>query len=228
MRGYLVFRKRLVFLVVPLQLGSGWKALEYSRIPANRVFNENGRLVVDVSKSAGPLVFPFESRIHPSGFKVSGHLDKLIEIPKEAKQGDSKNDDFQLRVGFVLEGKKRPGFFEGMFAPRWLKALFKMGQNFEGIDYVQFYDLASAPVAWSERVHPLNEYLREKVVGKFEKAGGFSFDIRETVPKRALGLWLSSDGDDTKSTYRMTIHSLEVKEAKTESEGKGSSEDTKE
>jgi hypothetical protein len=47
----------LAAFVVPLNDGSGWQNLEFSKIPANQVSFSKQGLKVEVKKSASPLIF---------------------------------------------------------------------------------------------------------------------------------------------------------------------------
>jgi hypothetical protein len=44
-----------------------------------------------------------------------------------------------------------------------------------------------------------------------KEEGHFNYKVKLDTPKSILGLWISADGDDTKSNYEVDISKLELK-----------------
>ena len=198
-------------LVIPLNTSEGWKPLKYSKIPAHKVeFSDRG-LHVSVDKSAGPLVYPFKKQVLVKKVQVKGVVKKKIVF--KGKQVDVKNDDFALRLGFVVKGENTLSFGKRLVAPKWVRSLFAVAPKGTGVDFIQFYNAVQQPeLIGKERTHPLSKLLKESHVWllKFDSDGEAKIDFSTDIesPKSILGLWIAIDGDDTLSRFEVSISEL--------------------
>jgi hypothetical protein len=204
--------KRLLFSVVAVSLNpSDWQQLKYSKIAANELEKKNTAMVVKVEQSASPLIYIFDQPQEVSSIEASGKVDSPLVFKDSAKQGEKGQDDFQWRLGLVVAGEKKLGGVKALFAADWIKKLFSLGKSkAEGIDRIQFYNLASQELDWQTREHPLSDLIQERVVGQLNDAGRFQMNHKLDKPLKVLAIWLSIDGDDTKSNYQVQIDEIKI------------------
>ncbi len=197
-----------LFTVLTLPLsGDRWQALPYGDKTANEITFSDKELRISVKSSASPLFYRFRERLGLRSVAVKGILSALPQLPADIKEGEKGADDLALRFGIVLGGDKKIGWFERLFAPAWLKQLSEVmaGQSFGG---VHFLTLSQTQTVGTTRQHPTSHYLEEEVVKKVERAGPFSFEHIFAKAPQTLGLWLQSDGDDTHSSFDLSLHSI--------------------
>lgn len=202
-------------LSIPLDRADGWQILEYSNIPPHDIdFTPDGMTII-VRQSASPVIFPIKPRT-VSTFKVSAEITGELNL-KPIPQGDKGNDDFLLRVGLVYEGEQTLNFIQRRFAAKWIRTLFDLAPKGTGVERIQFFNAYSDPsLADTARVHPLSDLIYEHFVTYVPKAVGselrkVQIEVRPKTDRRVLALWLSSDGDDTKSSFRVKIREIELR-----------------
>jgi len=191
-----------------------WKQLEYRNLKPNTIstIKDNGEhLKISVSDSASPLIYKFEQAKKLKSFHIKATILQGNLNFKNIKQGDKQADDFVLRVGLVAKGNRTLNLWHKISAPRWISELYKMAKDGEGIDKIYFYNVASDNLNWNERVHPLSELISEKIVGKIVDN---KIDVKVNLDgqKDYLGIWISSDGDDTKSKFEISIDEIQLEE----------------
>ncbi|MTI15503.1 hypothetical protein [Sansalvadorimonas verongulae] len=163
---------------------------------------------IHVNQSASPLIYPFSQPVALQEIALTLHIQGEINLSGR-KQGEEGADDFLFRLGVVYEGDRRMGRFQRLMAPQWIKTLFALAPEGTGIDYISFYNVYSDHrLAGQERVHPASQLLKEHFVEPQTDDGHVTMKVSPESGKRVLGLWLSSDGDDTASEYSVQINSL--------------------
>jgi hypothetical protein len=201
--------KRFVFaaFLVPLD-ASSWKALSYQNIPSHRIsFGE--RMEVSVEASAGPLVHRFAAPKRITRVKVSAQFRGALDTTEPL--GSSGADDFPLRLGLIRSGSKRLSFLQRLAAPDWVKELYKLAPKDGGIDAISFLNFLpeGKTASFQVRHHPKSELLEERIVGAFVN-GTLSSSTPIEGAADVVGLWISVDGDDTKSRFTTTITAIEL------------------
>ncbi|MCP4009307.1 MAG: hypothetical protein GY726_07315 [Proteobacteria bacterium] len=198
---------------VPMQLDKQhWHALEYHNIRANRVNQVEQGLRIQVDRSASPLIYVFDQPQTIHEISVTGAMGRLPVIPQGLKQGEKGADDFPFRLGLVLEGDKTLNFAQKLIATQWVKILFDLAPDDTGIDRIMFLNLANPGIAQRDKVQHEQfggqSLYTETIVEQV--AAGENFDFRYTLPmpEKVLALWISSDGDDTGSSYVLTVNSI--------------------
>ena len=196
---------------VPLQQGDGWEELTYNRINANRVsFSERG-LRVAVNQSASPLIYAFAEPVLPAEVSVALDIEGDIQLNGQT-QGDKGADDFVFRLGLVTEGDRRLNFMQRAVAADWIKKLHSMAPDNSGIDQIQFYNVYSDNrLAGQNRIHPLSDLMVEHFISARPADGKLQMAFQPDINSRVLALWISIDGDDTKSAYEVLIRELVIK-----------------
>ncbi|MBM3778937.1 MAG: hypothetical protein FJW23_12015 [Acidimicrobiia bacterium] len=194
---------------MPLSTPDGWEILSYTRIPPNEVrFGDDG-LEIHVRRSASPVVYALPSPVVVTRVRASGRVNGTLALPDGATQGKSGADDYVLRVGLVESGDRRLGRLQRLGAAAWVKRLFSLAPPGEGISRVHFLNVAQhTSHIGAVRSHPLNDILFEHVVSAFGEDARFVVDHQLDRPTRVPAIWLSSDGDDTASTFSVTLERL--------------------
>lgn len=201
----------LATIVIPTNNLTDWKIEQFSNIPKNEVTASSKGLLIKVNKSAAPLIFPLKTNAKISGFKVSGNFSGLPKLAKPSQQGDKGFDDYPLRVGFVIPGEKRHSGLKKVFAAEWVKRLFELVQDRSGLDSVRFYNVTqNLNQLGQERTHPSSELLHENFFAFVKNSGPFTYEQRFKKELDIAAIWISIDGDDTKSSYEVTISQLEL------------------
>lgn len=201
--------RRFLFaaLVVPLDQAS-WSSLSYKNLPAHQISHNDG-IVVTVDASAGPLVHKFSTPLRLSKLSVSATLEGELRTTQQL--GAPSADDFPLRIGLIVAGKKRLSFMQRLAAPDWVKKLYALAPQGQGVDKIQFLNFTpqTQAASFTARTHPKSELLEERVVGRFVE-GKLQQDVVIDVDGAVLGLWLSVDGDDTKSRFVTHVREITV------------------
>lgn len=196
---------------VPLSQRGNWQVLQYSRIPPHKVAFSAAGLELGVEASAMPLILPLERTFPVRAVRVKGRiLEGSVRVPA-GRQGQKEFDDYAFRIGLVEPGERRLGVVERQFAASWVRRLFELAPAGGGISRIHFLNLGADKVQVGQRrVHPLSDLLDETVVAVPGEDGRFDFTHALERPLQTIALWLSSDGDDTQSRYRLLVEAIEL------------------
>jgi hypothetical protein len=196
-------------LVIPLTGSTGWHVLSFAKIPVNEVrFGASG-MAIRVEASAGPVVYPLATRTLVAGVQAEGRLLRGRLEVDSARQGQRGADDYVLRLGLVEAGSRRLDFLRRSLAPAWVRQLHALAPPGAGISRVTFLAVAQDPSRVGEhRRHPSSDLLHERVVAALDAGGRFRIDVRLDAPTEVGAIWLSSDGDDSKSAFEVQVESL--------------------
>jgi hypothetical protein len=198
---------------VPMQLDKHhWQSLKYNSIPANQVTELAQGLQIRIDASASPLIYVFDETQTINQVSVKGMISGLPVIPQELKQGEKGADDFPFRLGLVLEGDKTLNFVQRLIAAQWVKILFGLAPEDTGIDHIMFLNLANQgfqPTSNILRKHPGGKGLiTETYIGQIAADQDFNFSYNLRMPEKVIAFWISADGDDTGSSYALTVNSI--------------------
>jgi len=195
-------------IALPLQDQGNWQLLEYRNLPANQVEFLDRGMMVSVDQSASPVVYPLEETTRVARISVSGELMNLLDV-RPGSQGLEGEDDFSLRIGLVLAGDRRLNFIERMISPGWVKTLHSLAPEGAGIDRIVFLNAVQhQSQLGQQRQHPRSDLIYERNVWVLDRSGPFELHHELESPYDVVGIWLSLDGDDSRSTYSMLISSL--------------------
>lgn len=201
-----------VAIVIPTNSLSDWKTEKFSSVPKNETTVSSNGLLIRVNSSAGPLIFPLKSKIKIMGFKIHGEFQGLPKISNPSLQGEKGFDDYPLRLGFVIPGEKKLSGFKKMFAAQWVRNLYELVKDGVGIDSIHFFNVTQNPKQIGKnRIHPASDLFKEEFFAEVKQPGPFVFDFQLKEPIEAVAVWLSIDGDDTKSVFDVLISNLELK-----------------
>ncbi len=213
-------KKALVCVLVMLTAGTAateipvsdlrqWTILSYSSIPANTVAVEDGNLHIAVNKSASPLIYKLDEPLKVTSLTVKASWSGRLNIPQNAVQGEAGADDFILKLGIVEAGDRTLNWLQRLIAADWIKQLFKLAPKGTGVERINFLSTTQQQnLIGTRREHPLNDLLFETRITWLEAQGGFEMEYQFEEPVVLLGLWISSDGDDTGSGFDLSIERI--------------------
>ena len=200
------FQSALALTLIPSDhIQSNLLRLSYKGIPANSYSFEGGKLKIAVKSSSSPVVIPFEIPKKLHHLTLSG---EILSIP------EFKNaDDFILRVGPAFSGKRTLGAFDKLFAPKWITQMNslaeKMGVGFGGLD-LNLISPTPGPT-WKQRKHPKSDLIHESIALIVDKTGKFQIAKEYSQSENTtLGIWIGSDGDDSKVSFDVVVEQLEA------------------
>jgi len=195
-------------IALPVQQAGNWQLLEYNRLKANEVTFTPEGMKVKVDQSASPIIYPLDGPKTVTGVSVSGNLSNLLNLTAVTR-GEKVDDDFALKLGLVIAGNKTLNPLQKMFSAKWIRTLFELAPEGAGIEKIYFLNAVQHNnLLGRQRQHPLSELIYENNLWLLEKPGDFSFSHELENPQQVIAIWLSIDGDDTRSRYTTTIDSL--------------------
>ncbi|MCP4608536.1 MAG: hypothetical protein GY845_07470 [Planctomycetes bacterium] len=192
--------------------GPGWKVLRFKNRLPNKVICDEKGLHIKVKCSANLLVYGLEKLTDVNSVVLEGVVTGLPRIPEGKEQGGKKADDFAIRFGLVIAGKKRLNPIEKLFAPELVRHLFGQAPKSQGLDHVLFLNLANdPPPKWRKRNHPIGKgFLREQVACVKRTSGDFTIEAEFQKPCEVLALCIICDGDHTKSEFQVTVKDIQL------------------
>ena len=194
---------------IPVSDLQRWTSLSYRSIPANTVSVEDGNLHISVNKSASPLIYKLDEPLAVMSLAVKARWSGKLNIPQGAVQGEAGADDFILKLGIVEVGDRTLNWLQRRIAANWIQQLFKLAPKGTGVERINFLSTTQQQkLLGSRRTHPLNDLLYETRVTYLESPGEFEMVYQFEEPVVVLGLWISSDGDDTGSSFDLTIERI--------------------
>lgn len=184
-------------LIIPMDPAK-WLDLKYSKLKKNDV-KFSKELSISVDQSASPLFYVFDKSKSISNIEVEGS----INIDEEIKENI---DDRYFQIGLIYEGDYKPNSFVKIFLPEWMKTLIKVGKG-KGLGSVHFYGIGGDKKV-KQKVRDL-KLIFENVVS-INKDGSFKFSKTLSKKDKVLGLWLRSDGDESKAKFQTIIKSIKL------------------
>lgn len=196
---------------LPLTQTNGWQFLKYRHILPNTFRCISAGLIIGVTNSAAPAVFPLTNEMRVTELRVRGKISGSLKVPPD-KQGEKGFDDYTLRVGLVEPGIHTLNWWEKLTAADWVKKLFALAPSGMGIGKIHFFNIGTETAqighSWT---YPSKDLMEQTVVAVPNAGGDFSFTNRFTTPLKVIAAWISSDGDDTHSSFVVTLKQVEFK-----------------
>jgi hypothetical protein len=184
-----------------------WTVLSFNKIPKNSVLFLNDQLRVKVESSAGPIVHKLPRTLNISEFSIKG---KISGTKKD--EGKNFDEDSVLRFGLVAVGKKTLSGPKKWVAADWVKKLFELAPQGTGLDKIIFYNFTNRKdLIGQTRIHPKSELIVETLSFLQSEEGLFSIDKKLELPIDTAAIWISIDGDDTKSNFETLITEIAIK-----------------
>ncbi len=196
--------------ILPLNRTNGWQFLSYRKILPNAFRASSAGLEIGVTNSAAPAVFPLPHSLQVTEVRAIGRISGSLKIPT-GKQGEKGFDDYAVRVGLVEAGSRTLSWRERLVSADWVKKLFALAPRGTGISKIHFFNVGmDSKQVGRSRTHPLSELMQETVVAMPDVDGRFAFTNRFTKPVSVLAVWIACDGDDTKSSFSVTLSNVEL------------------
>lgn len=184
----------------------GWISLPYRKIPPNQVSFGDSGIAVQVKSSAGPIVHKLESPSKVRSLHVKGKV-----VGKKTTESSSFDEDSVLRLGLVAVGKQTLSGAKRWFAPDWVKTLFKLVPENSGLDKIYFFNVTDREeLIGKSRTHPKSDLIVETVSAKLDPSGNFDLNKPLETPIETAAVWISIDGDDSKSEFVSTISEIKL------------------
>ena len=205
--------KAMIFaavFAVPLQQMSDWQLVQYSGIAPNQVSFTHEGMTVEVKGSVSAIIYPLDEARLVRRIEVTGTLNKLLTLDA-TKQGLQDNDDFSLKIGLVVAGDKTLSSMQKLFSADWIKRLYELAPEGSGVDSIYFLNAVQASaLLGQQRQHPMSDLIFENNVWLLDKPGDFALAHTLDRPRNVIAIWLSIDGDDSRSNYSTLIKSLHL------------------
>jgi hypothetical protein len=195
---------------------SNWKQLKFSSLKPNTISGNSTELIISVNESSSPLIYKFESPIKLKQVDVYGEvLDGELNLTKKPQglfeNKKSVTDDFVLRFGLVLKGKSKKPPVPNFLLASWIKEMFSLAPKGVGVDKILFLNVTQfEDQVGQTRTHPLSDYLSEEF-STFCKKGAFKILKNFKNEVEILGLWISANGEGTKSKFKTKLTKIEFK-----------------
>lgn len=158
-----------------------------------------------------PLIYPLEMPATVRSVRVRGRIVQGSLALPPGSQGEKGFDDYIFRLGLVEPGERTLNFLQRQVAAAWVRKLFELAPPGGGISRIHFFNVGAEKAHLGRtRVHPLSDLLLEKIVALPAADGRFDFTHVLERPLQAIAVWLSADGDDTKSRYTLLIEAIEL------------------
>jgi hypothetical protein len=191
---------------IPVSDLQQWTSLSYRTIPANAVAVVDGNLHISVNKSASPLIYKLDEPLAVVSLAVKARWSGKLNLPQDAVQGDGGADDFILKFGIVEAGERTLNWLQRRIAADWIQQLFKLAPKGTGVERINFLSTTQQQnLLGSRRIHPLNDLLYETRIAYLESPGEFEMVYQFEKPAVVLGVWISADGDDTGSSFNLSV-----------------------
>jgi len=157
----------------------------------------DGAIVATVASSASFLLQAFPAPRTVTKVRVVWQAEGRPRVRDAAHEASKDGDDAVLRVGLLLRGEAPLIPF---FAPAWIKAVRDTLKHPTGeMLYLVLDARHKAGETWES---PYASDIRNMSI-----AGS---DVVLAKPLQVVGLWLMADGDDTKSSFTVTVKELNV------------------
>lgn len=187
-----------------------WELLKYASVPAHRLTFARNKLKLAVRRSASPVIYPIDKPIYARRLYVKAFIDGEINFGSR-RQGEKRADDFRLRVGVIYAGDRVLDSIQLSMAPGWIQRLYALAPVEGGISRVEFFSTWSDPrLANRRRQHPTTNLWHENYVLEISNLGVIEQSIAIPNDEQILGVWLSSDGDDTGACFSVTVERIEL------------------
>lgn len=196
--------------IVPTGSLDGWKLLGFNKIPQNKVtISQQKQIKIEVQKSASPLIYklPEIKKVSQFSLQLSSEGDLSQLNSKDFKSHFP--EDFLIRVGLVARGNQTLNWFQKKIAANWVLELFNLAPPEVGLDKIYFYNVTTQKdLVGQKRNHPKSDLMVEEIIAQYPESK--SIEHKLAAPLDVVALWISVDGDDTKSTFATIIESLKL------------------
>ena len=207
----------LLFMVIPFNIGE-WTPIQINSHPMPVVSDENSTWKITTKNGAGGYVYILNSNHEKEPLRQASWDWKVTVFPKvEIKIPFSKqNDDFALRVGFLIEGDS-----SSISIPSSIEKLFERHRRISNIVFYQ-----SVPASESNHgscgISPYQKeilYCLRSAKSEFETITVKPIDdlikflnIAGKSSPKVVGIWIFSDSDNSHSESEVYLRNLKLEQ----------------
>jgi hypothetical protein len=186
--------------IVPLD-PSSWKHIDFGKIKKNEITFENS-INIKVDNSSSFLIHKLKAPIVIKSITIEVEISKLLQI-------NSSADDYPFKLGLVIEGDKKLSGMKKFFAPKWVIEVYKFAKKNKGLDHIEMFIATFNKELYSaRREHPKSDLFMENFIFQLTNKGSYKFTHKLDKPITTSALWLSADGDGSKSKFTTKIKSI--------------------
>ena len=184
-----------------LALQKEWSIINFDDITPTKYELQDKKLMITVAESNSFILLPFKEVKRIRRVSIEWDLVGSIEKNTRKREEEKSGDDFPLRVGLLVKGKKATIPF---FAPSWVK-LIRERMNF-GVERIEYFVLGSNHKNQETWENPFSDDFKMTAVESILlKGGGKQADILIPQGLDVVGIWVMSDGDNTKSSFKVSV-----------------------
>lgn len=190
-----------------LSTPEGWESARFDGVAPNQIDFGRGGMTISVESSASPVFHLYSSPQQVSSLSVSGRVEGTLDF----EAADDWPDDALLRVGIVVAAPEPARRLSLLAAPGWVRELNKRLRAMDrGVETIRtFHVMPKEEWVGRTRINPNVDVFQETVATA--PGGDGRFAIEESfAPVEVLGIWVLADGDDTDSSFEVTIDRIEV------------------
>lgn len=192
--------------ILPLE-ASSFHPISFPGKPATRYQFKDGILIADVEHSASALLYSFKQIRSIQGISLEYRNKGQTLVSDAGMEASRAGDDSLLRIGLLLSGPKP---FIPIFASTWIKAT----ANFLNLpsDRMLYLFIGARHAPGQRWLSPYSSSIENIAVGDSLTADGWrkvEFEFDKALP--VVGIWLMADGDDTGSTFSLSLKNLRLK-----------------
>jgi hypothetical protein len=197
------------WLGVPLTALTGWQPIMFAGHSPNRFAFDTTGLHIAVASSASALFYPLSPAPRVRRLRVAGDLGGLPQLAPDAVEGRDRGDDYALRIGLVFGGTHRLTWLERWIAPGWVKDLTRLLGD-AAIGETRFWVVSQRTAPGTVQTLSERYHWKSIVASRVAGPGPFTIDVPPGEAEPCLGVWVQSDGDDSRSAFAVTVHRLEL------------------
>jgi len=205
------FTAILASIVTVIGVPSDWHSLSFRSIPPIQTKVQKDQITLKVDASAGGLVRRLPAATRVKRFVITGSVTGQLKVDEKGLW-EKGNEDAYLRVGLIAEGGRSLTRLERLVAPAWICTLDDV-LNADGRAPSAIRNHLMVPhAAWigKHRANPNMKQLVDHIVATPGADGRFTMRVDPPETLELVGLWLMADGDDSGSTFTVTLDSIKL------------------
>ena len=178
--------------------------IQFRKIKANRITYQKQKLQIDVDDSASILMLPFEAVEPVSKVSFEWRNEGRPLVKDSQHELERSGDDAVFKLGLLLKSDDNA---INPFVPPWLKQVREL-LTFPSEEMV--YLVVDARHTSGQRwISPYNQRITMiSVASREDESGWRQASYQFEQPQDVVALWLMADGDNTHSTFNVSIKNI--------------------
>lgn len=189
--------------VISLQVDS-FEHIQFKKIKANHVAYQEELVQIDVDDSASILMLPFETVKPINKVSFEWRSEGRPRVKDSQHELKRNGDDAVFKLGLLL---KSDDDSINPFVPPWLKQVREL-LTFPSEEMI--YLVVDARHTSGQRwISPYNQRITMiSVASREDESGWRQASYQFEQPQDVVALWLMADGDNTHSTFNVSIKNI--------------------